>query len=134
MPESRITLPVEGMTCGACALTVQKHLNGTPGVQAASVNYATGKATVTLDDSKARVSDLVKAVHDAGYDCGRATVTFGVEGLHYAAGVSPLESSVGSLPGVLSAVANQATEQLTVEYVPGLVEAKESEKAGEQAG
>ncbi|MBI4499833.1 MAG: heavy metal translocating P-type ATPase, partial [Gemmatimonadetes bacterium] len=134
MSSSRITLPVEGMTCGACALTVQKHLAESPGVKEASVNYATGKATVTLDDSQTRVADLVKAVQDAGYECGRATVTFGVEGLHYAAGVAQLEQAVGRLTGVLSVVANQATEQLAVQYVPGLVEAREIEDAVERAG
>ena len=134
MPTSRITLPVEGMTCGACALTVQKQLAGTPGVEDATVNYATGRATATIDESRVRVADLVQAVRDAGYDCGNATVTFGIRDLHYASGVASLEREVGALTGVLSAVANQATEQLTVEYVPGMVAGREMEDAVERAG
>src|SRR5207237_1370707 len=118
----------------ACALTIQNQLAATPGVADASVNYATGKATATIDESKVRVADLVQAVRDAGYDCGNATMSFGITGLHYATGTVALEREVGRLTGVLSAVANQATEQLTVQYVPGMVSAREMEDAVERAG
>ena len=134
MAETRITLPVEGMTCGACATTVQKRLAKAPGVRDAAVNFATGKATVDIDTAHIRVADLVKAVRDAGYDCAKATVTFGVEELHYATGLDQLERELLSLDGVLSAVANQASEQVRVEYVPGLVAPRELEAAVRQSG
>jgi len=117
------------MTCGACAATVQKRLEQAPGVVDAAVNYATGKATVTLDDARAKVSDLVRAVREVGYDCAKAVVTFGIEGLHYASGTERLERALRELPGVLSATANQATELVRVEYVPGLVTARDLEGA-----
>ncbi len=134
MGDSRITLPVEGMTCGACAATVQKRLLQEPGVADAAVNYATGKSTLTIDDAEVRVTDLVRAVRDAGYDCTKATLTFGVDGLHYAAGTSRLEEALMALPGVLSATANQATEQVIVEYVPGIVTSGDIEDAVESTG
>ncbi len=69
MVESRITLPIEGMTCSACAVTVQKRLADAPGVREAAVNYATGKATVSVEPGPgATVADLVSAVRDVGYD------------------------------------------------------------------
>ncbi len=134
MPSARITLPVEGMTCGACAVTVQKRLSQAPGVSDAAVNFATGKATVTVDDGRTSLAELVKAVRDAGYDCAKATATFAVEGLHYAAGVAGLERRLGELPGVLAVAANQANEQVRVEYVPGLVTGRELEETVERAG
>jgi Cu+-exporting ATPase len=134
MASARISLPVEGMTCGACALTVQKRLVEAPGVEDATVNYATGKATVTIDDAQVKVADLVRAVREVGYDCAKATVTFGIEGLHYASGTSRLEQALKSLPGVLSAVANQAAEDVRVEYVPGLVAARDLEAAVAETG
>lgn len=134
MAETRVTLPVEGMTCGACAVTVQKRLEQVSGVADAAVNFATGKATVSLDDGQARVADLVEAVRDAGYDCAKASMAIAVEGLHYASGVAPIERELSQLPGVLSAAANQATEEVLLEYVPGLVTAREMEEAIERAG
>ncbi len=135
MAESRITLPIEGMTCGACATTVQKRLEEAPGVREAAVNYATAKATVTVDGGPgATVADLVTAIRDVGYDCARATARFRLEGLHYASGVAGLENELTGLDGVLLATANQATEQVRVEYIPGFVTAADLEAAVERAG
>ncbi len=134
MAESRITLPIEGMTCGPCAVTVQKRLLQERGVKDAAVNYATGKSTVTIDDTQVSVANLVTAVRDAGYDCGKSMMSFTVEGLHYASGTKRLEDALTSLSGVLGASANQATEEVRVEYVPGVVSARALEQAVRQAG
>src|SRR3712207_7081913 len=42
----KVSLPVSGMTCAACARWVEKALSGTAGVRAANVNLAAEKATV----------------------------------------------------------------------------------------
>ena len=61
----RLQLGVSGMTCSSCAARVEKKLNRLPGVRA-SVNYATGKATV---DATGPVADaeLCAAVTAIGY-------------------------------------------------------------------
>ncbi len=65
---SRVSLPVLGMSCAACARTIQLTLEDTPGVGAADVNYATGRAVVTFDPAAVGLDDLVKAVREVGYD------------------------------------------------------------------
>ncbi|UCG85998.1 MAG: heavy metal translocating P-type ATPase [Gemmatimonadota bacterium] len=134
MADARVTLPIEGMTCGACALTVQKRLLAEPGVKEAAVNYATAKSTVTIDDRETSVAALVTAVRDAGYDCAKTSLSFGVEGLHYASGTSRLERELKGLTGVLSAAANQATERVRVDYIPGLITARAIESVVRGAG
>jgi Cu+-exporting ATPase len=131
---SRIMLPIEGMTCGACAITVQDRLAREPGVVEANVNYATGRATVTLEHDGIAVAALIQAVREVGYDCGKASVEFSIEGLHYATGTARLERELLALRGVLSAVANQALETVRVEYVPGLVTARDMEDAVGRVG
>ncbi len=61
------TLDIEGMSCAACAAAVEKSLSRTPGVQAARVNYATEKASVTYAPSQTSPADLRAAVENAGY-------------------------------------------------------------------
>ena len=134
MSKSRIVLPIEGMSCASCAATVQEALTGATGVAAATVNYATAKAAVDYDDAQTSVAELIKAVRTAGYDCGSASVTFGVEQLHYAPSVAPLEQVLGRVKGVVRAAANQATETVTVDYVPGATTAAALEQAVAQAG
>ncbi|HSZ14275.1 MAG TPA: heavy metal translocating P-type ATPase [Solirubrobacteraceae bacterium] len=61
-----IELDVTGMSCGSCAARVQAALCSAPGVEHASVNYATGRASVEV----ARGEDprlLVEAVERIGY-------------------------------------------------------------------
>ena len=134
MSKSRIVLPIEGMSCASCAATVQEALASATGVAAAAVNYATAKAAVDYDDTQTGVADLIKTVRTAGYDCGKASVTFGVEQLHYAPGVAPLEQALSRVPGVVRAAANQATETVTVDYVPGATTAEALEQAVARAG
>jgi Cu+-exporting ATPase len=63
----RVELPVQGMTCAACARSVEHTLSATPGVAAAYVNLATNTATVEYDPAQAGVTDFVNAIEDIGY-------------------------------------------------------------------
>ena len=134
MSRTRIILPIEGMSCASCAATVQEALAGAGGVVNAAVNYATAKAAVDYDDAQTNVTELLKTVREAGYNCGQASVTFMVEQLHYAPSVVPLEKELARVKGVVRAAANQATETVTVDYVPGVTTAEELERAVRQAG
>ena len=62
------TFPVLGMSCASCAARVDKTLNSQPGVQEASVNYASATAQVTYDDEVCSPSILKAVVQHAGYD------------------------------------------------------------------
>ena len=62
------TFPVLGMSCASCAARVDKTLNSQPGVQEASVNYASATTQVTYDDEVCSPSILKAVVQHAGYD------------------------------------------------------------------
>ena len=66
MSVQRLDLPIEGMTCAACAVRVEKRLNKLDGVSAA-VNYATERASVAFDADAVSPEQLVAAVESAGY-------------------------------------------------------------------
>ncbi|MBR9978541.1 MAG: heavy metal translocating P-type ATPase, partial [Bacteroidetes bacterium] len=61
-----LRLPVEGMSCASCVLSVEKAIRNVPGVRTASVNLASNKAIVDIsEDADPRV--LEEAVRKAGY-------------------------------------------------------------------
>ena len=62
------TFPVLGMSCASCASRVEKTLNGQPGVQEASVNYAAATVQVIYDADQCDATILKAAVQHAGYD------------------------------------------------------------------
>ncbi|HEX2159253.1 MAG TPA: heavy metal translocating P-type ATPase [Actinomycetes bacterium] len=57
---------VEGMTCGSCAVRIERVLGRQPGVASAQVNFATGKARVAPGGA-VDVGDLQAAVERIGY-------------------------------------------------------------------
>jgi len=63
----RVDLPVTGMTCAACARSIERTLSAIGGVTRANVNLATNTATVEFDAARVRVGDFVAAIEDLGY-------------------------------------------------------------------
>ncbi len=63
----RVDLPVSGMTCAACARSIERNLANTRGVDRVSVNLATNTATVEFDPGIAQVRDFVGAIEELGF-------------------------------------------------------------------
>ncbi len=68
MAVEHIELPIGGMTCAACARTVERQLGSTEGVRQANVNFATRTASVLYDPAQTRVEGLIAAVEDVGFE------------------------------------------------------------------
>ena len=83
----RIELTVGGMTCAACAARVEKRLNRIEGV-AATVNYATEKASVTAP-AQLDLGELVAAVETAGYTAALRPPPTPAGGVEPAGGAEP---------------------------------------------
>ena len=66
----QLKLDVSGMSCGHCVSAVQEALSAVPGVKVETVEI--GAATVSFDETKVSVGDLVDAVSDAGYEANAA--------------------------------------------------------------
>jgi len=63
----RVDLPVSGMTCAACARTIERTLTNTAGVERARVNLATSTATVEYHRGRVQVADFIAAIEELGY-------------------------------------------------------------------
>ncbi|MCL1846524.1 MAG: heavy metal translocating P-type ATPase [Coriobacteriia bacterium] len=61
------SIAIGGLHCASCAQRAEKALAAVPGVESASVNFATEKATVTYDPSQVRAAALREAIAQAGY-------------------------------------------------------------------
>lgn len=58
------TYLIQGMDCGACAVTIEKHLLNTPGVEAADVSFAIGRMFVR---HRLKPEQIISEVRKAGY-------------------------------------------------------------------
>ena len=60
-------IKVSGMTCDACAVSVQKGLEKTKGVKHAQVSSERGVATVVYDDAQVNEQQLRDAINKTGF-------------------------------------------------------------------
>jgi Cu+-exporting ATPase len=95
-----LTVPVAGMTCAACVMTIEKALRGLRGVKDASVSLAGGKAAVTLDPAACTLPDIERAIEDVGYEVPWARLELLVLGMM--APTARIRSWPERSPGVVS--------------------------------
>ena len=128
-----LTIGVGGMTCASCVARVEKALKKVPGVDGASVNLATEKATVSFA-SPVRVESLLVAIEDAGYEPRREGIVFEVDNLTSAADAAAVEVLLRNQQGVTSATVNFATRKAAVSFLPGTADVREMKAAAAAAG
>lgn len=63
----KITLKVEGMSCGHCVSAVEGALNQL-GVISAKVNLESKSVDIEYDEAKTNVEKMKDAIEDQGYD------------------------------------------------------------------
>lgn len=134
MTTQQITLPIAGMTCASCVYHVETGLKETQGVEKATVNLSTERASVLYDPARATIGDLVFHVRDVGYDVVTDKIVLPLLGLGSATSAVNLETRLKGVPGVLNATANIVAENATVEIIPGVVAFDDLKRAVKEAG
>ncbi|MBM3118613.1 MAG: heavy metal translocating P-type ATPase [Chloroflexi bacterium] len=124
---------ITGMTCTTCAATIEKGLAETLGVEKANVSFASEKASVEYDSSKVDLATISQTISQLGYKVATTKSIFPVSGMTCASCVNRVEQALSSVPGVVSANVNLASEKATVEYVEG-TDVVAMRRAVEEAG
>ncbi|HEX8418187.1 MAG TPA: heavy metal translocating P-type ATPase [Methylobacterium sp.] len=130
---TRLSIPVEGMTCASCVGRVERVLAGVPGATAVAVNLATGRASLSLTDAGTAAA-AAQAIHDAGYTIPDATTTLGIAGMTCASCLRRVERALEAVPGVSEATVNLATGRATIRHPAGVVGRTALEAAVDAAG
>ncbi|QBD78542.1 copper-translocating P-type ATPase [Ktedonosporobacter rubrisoli] len=120
-----VVLELEGMTCAACAMRIEKGLKKVEGVKEASVNLATERATVSYDPQQTGVEQMVQKVEAVGYKARPLVppatsqeAIFALEGMTCASCAMRIEKGLKKVEGIKEASVNLATERATVSYDP----------------
>ena len=134
MTTRTIHLDVRGMTCANCAGTVADAVESLDGVAEATVNVATDEARVRYDPDRTTLSAIHDAIESAGYDPVSERVSIGITDMTCANCAATTRTALESTPGVVRADVNFATDEATVEYVPGEASLDDLHDAVESAG
>ncbi|WP_407570128.1 heavy metal translocating P-type ATPase [Deinococcus altitudinis] len=131
---STLELGVQGMTCASCVGRVERGLSRVDGVQSATVNLATERATVQYDPARTTPQALIGTVREVGYEPLTSQAELTVQGMTCANCVGRVERALGKVEGVLSASVNLATERATVQYLPSAVSVSQLRAAVQESG
>ena len=135
MPESTIiTIPITGMTCANCVATVERSIKKVPGVQQATVNLSSERATVEFDPSVANLTAMTDRVKKAGYGVAEAKAELQIQGLSDDNDVRRIEKTISSLQGVDSVLVNLVTGKTQITYIPTVISQKELRAAIKNVG
>jgi Cu+-exporting ATPase len=137
MPEpekKKAELKISGMHCATCAINIEESIKKLDNVTKAQVNFGTDTAHIEFNPAKVTLTELEKAVNDAGYEVVNQEVTIKVGGMVCATCVQTIEAALRALPGVVSATVNLGTEKAYVTYNPSVSDIGEIKKSIEDAG
>ncbi len=135
MGESKqVVLPITGMTCANCVATIERNLKKLDGVEGASVNLSSERATVAFDPAQLALDDIVARVRRAGYDVAEGEADLMIKRLSDSSDAARLEKAIAKLEGVEEVQVNFTSERARVRYIPTLVSQSDIRRAISAAG
>jgi len=137
-----VTIPVEGMSCGACAARIKKTLKPLAGVGSVEVSLERRNVLVRYLPEKTSPKRLASVISELGYkatlpeaakteaapapvaqtaDANVKTTTFPVRGMACESCVETIENLLRSVPGVKEAKVSLKEKEARVRYEDGKV-------------
>jgi Cu+-exporting ATPase len=101
------------------AQVIKTALEKIHGINQVIVNPFEGIAAVNFDSEILQITDIVNAIKKTGYKVGGAQKRISIENIRCASCIRFIEDELHNTPGVLNASVNLATQEATVEYLPG---------------
>ena len=111
-------LDVTGMSCANCSGTVGDAVESLDGVVRADANFATDEATVEYDPEATSLAAIYEAIEESGYGAVSETATVAITDMSCANCADANRDALESVPGVVDADVNYATDEAQVRYNP----------------
>ncbi len=129
---------IGGMTCAACAKTVERVTKKLDGVTLSAVNFSTEKLAIEFDENKVSLLKIKEAVEKAGYEIiekmKEKEVIIPIQGMTCAACSSRIERVLNKKDGISMASVNLTTEKAAIKYNPDTIRLSEIKQAIEKIG
>ncbi len=116
MTNSRLTVPIKGMDCAACARSIEGTLTLLAGVSSATADPVNGMALVeiTEDFDAAKAVQMIRA---SGYEPVVETLTLAIIGMTCAVCVKHVTHALESFPWVINASVSLATNTASLSII-----------------
>ncbi|MBI9047987.1 MAG: copper-translocating P-type ATPase [Anaerolineaceae bacterium] len=132
--QKHITLPVTGMTCANCVLSVERNLKKDKGVNAATVNLSSERAVISYDPQLTDLNQLLGRVQRAGYGIASGEAQFLVPKLTDIADAHRVENILEKVDGITDVGVNAVNARISLHYIPTIIDPREIEQAIRKTG
>ena len=127
-------LPIEGMHCASCVLSVNKTFGKIEGVEEVDADLAANKLHITVDTKKISYEEMERLVKNLGFDLHSDEMTIRIQGMHCASCTMNVENFLIRLDGIFDVKADLTSQTAKIRYDSSKVTLDEIEKVIDSLG
>ena len=109
-------VPIEGMHCASCVLSVNKTFEREEGVEAVDADLSSNKLHITVNPKKINYDEMDSIVKNLGFELHSDEVTLRIEGMHCASCTMNVENFLIRLDGIFDVKADLTSGTAFVRY------------------
>ena len=127
-------LPIEGMHCASCVLSVNKTFDKIEGVEDVDADLSANKLHITVDTKKISYEEMERLVKNLGFELHTDEMTLRIQGMHCASCTMNVENFLIRLDGIFDVKADLTSQSAKIRYDASKVDMDEIEKVIESLG
>ncbi len=127
-------LPIEGMHCASCVLSVNKTFGKIEGVDEVDADLSANKLHITVDTKKISYEEMERLVKNLGFELHTDEMTLRIQGMHCASCTMNVENFLIRLDGIFDVKADLTSQSAKIRYDSSKVTLDEIEKVIESLG
>lgn len=121
-------LPIEGMHCASCVLSLNKTFEKVEGVESVDADLASNKLHLTVNPKKLPFDEIETLVKNLGFELHTDEVTLKLNGMHCASCVMNVENFLIRLDGIFDVKADLTSQTARISYDKTKVTVKDMEE------
>ena len=127
-------LPIEGMHCASCVLSVNKTFEKVEGVEEVDADLSSNKLHITVNPKKVSYDEMERLVRNLGFELHSDEMTLRIQGMHCASCTMNVENFLIRLDGIFDVKADLTSQSAKIRYDKSKVSLDEIEKVIESLG
>lgn len=127
-------LPIEGMHCASCVLSVNKTFGKIEGVEEVDADLAANKLHIKVNPKKISYDEIERLVKNLGFELHSDEVTLRIQGMHCASCTMNVENFLIRLDGIFDVKADLTSQSAKLRYDSSKVDMDEVQKVIESLG
>ena len=115
-----IIMPITGLSCCNCAIKIDALIGKLQGIIEVHTDFTNEKLKIIYDKEQLELKDIIINVNKLGYKVAVGKFELPITGLQDQSAALSLEQILLKQDGLISAVVSYSSENVIIEYIPGM--------------